>query len=107
MFAAGAHALLRARRTLIRPLVKAEKHILELIHPGIGKQQGRIIVRNERTRRHNLVAFGLKELEELVANFGAFHWIIPGRSVFQRGVILALNDTTSDEKALSDQCDWI
>ncbi|SBT10051.1 hypothetical protein PROAA_370005 [Candidatus Propionivibrio aalborgensis] len=73
MLAAGPNALLRSCCAIVGPLVEAQEYILELVHPGIGKQQGRILMRNERTGCHDLVAFGLKELEKFIAYFGAFH----------------------------------
>ncbi len=79
VLAAGTHAFLRGRCAGIRTLVEAEEHVLELVHPGVGEQQGRIVVRHERTGSHDLVALGFKELEELLADFGAFHRFRPLR----------------------------
>jgi len=62
MLAAGAHALLCGGRAVVGALVKAQEHVLELIHASIGKQQGRVIVRNEGARRNDLVALGGKEI---------------------------------------------
>ncbi len=73
VLAAGAHAFLRRRGAVVAALVEAEEHVLELVHPGVGKQQRRIVVRHQRTGGHDLVALRGKKIEELLADFGAFH----------------------------------
>ena len=76
VFSTGTYTALRCDRTLVFALVGAEKHILELHHAGIGKQQRRIVAGDERGTRHNLVAALAEKLEErppqLVAGHG-FH----------------------------------
>lgn len=42
---ARTHATLRGGCAGIITLVEAKEHILELVHPGVGKQQSRVIVR--------------------------------------------------------------
>ena len=64
VLAAGPHTALRRGRTAVIADITAKKHILELVHPGIGKQQSRIVVRNQRTGSHDLVAFGTEILEK-------------------------------------------
>jgi hypothetical protein len=73
VLAAGAHAFLRGRRAVVAALVEAEEDVLELVHPGVGEQQRRVVVRHQRTGGHDLVALGGEEVEELLADFGAFH----------------------------------
>jgi hypothetical protein len=73
MLAASADAFLRCRRAAVWTLVETEEDILELVHPGIGKQQGRVFVRYQRAGRNDLVALGSEVVEELLADFGAFH----------------------------------
>ena len=73
VLAARAHTFLRRRGAVVAALVEAEEHILELVHPGVGEQQGRILVRHQRTGGHDLVAFRREEIEESLADFGAFH----------------------------------
>jgi len=73
VFAAGAHAFLRSGRTGIGALVETEEHILELVHPGVGKQQRWIFMRHQRTGGDNGVAFGGKVIEEFLTDFTAFH----------------------------------
>jgi hypothetical protein len=55
VLAAGAHAFLRGGGTLIRPLLDAGEHVLELDHAGVGEQQGRVVARHQGARRHDLV----------------------------------------------------
>ena len=77
VLATGTHTALRGCRSCVGTLVLTEKNILELNHARVGEEQGRVIPRNQRTGRHNRVAFGFKETEKLVPDFGAFHnWVI-------------------------------
>ena len=55
VLAAGAHAFLRGRGALVRALLDAGEDVLELHHAGIGEQQGRVVARHQRARRHDLV----------------------------------------------------
>ena len=48
VLAAGAHALLRSGGAGVVALFEAEEDVLELVHPGIGKQQRRIVGGDER-----------------------------------------------------------
>jgi len=49
VFATRAHAFLCGNRALIGALLQTQKRLLELVHPGIGKQQRRIIRGDQRT----------------------------------------------------------
>ena len=61
VFAAGAHAALRAGGALVRALVRAGEHILELHHAGVHEHQ-RWVARDKERRRGNAgVALGFKE----------------------------------------------
>ncbi len=51
----------------------AEKHVLELHHAGVGKQQRRIAPRNEATRWHDRMAVRLEEFKKFLPDFAAFH----------------------------------
>src|SRR5262249_830691 len=73
VLAAGADALLRGRRTLVRALVDAREHVLELDHARVREQQRGIVGRNERARRHDLVALAAEKLEKCFANLGGLH----------------------------------
>ena len=48
VLAADAHALLRGRRTRVVARLPAEEDVLELVHPGVGEEQRRIVVRHQR-----------------------------------------------------------
>ena len=48
VLAAGAHAFLRRRRARVVPLLDAQKHVLELVHPRVGEQQRRVVGRHQR-----------------------------------------------------------
>ncbi len=45
VLAAGPDAFLRAYSPLIIAFFVTEKHVLELVHPGVNKKQGRIVRR--------------------------------------------------------------
>src|SRR5260370_40373670 len=55
VLAACTHALLRGGSALIGPLLQSGEDVLELDHAGIGEQQCRIVARDERARRDDLV----------------------------------------------------
>ncbi len=69
VLAAGAHAFLGAGGAHIGSFFEAGEKVLELHHPGVGEHQGRIVARNERRRRHDLVAVLLEKIEEARADF--------------------------------------
>ena len=48
MLASGPDTLLRARGAGILAFLQAQEDVLELVHAGIGKQQSRIVRRNQR-----------------------------------------------------------
>ena len=48
VLAAGPRALLRRGGTHVVAFLQAEEDILELIHPGVGKKQARVISGQER-----------------------------------------------------------
>ena len=73
VLAAGAHAALRGGSAYIVALVLPEKHILELHHAGIGKQQRGIVARHQWTRGDDGVALARKVVEKLAANFITVH----------------------------------
>ena len=73
MLAAGAHAALRRGRALVRPLVDAEEHVLELDHAGVDEQQRRVVARHQRRRGHDGVATVGEVLQELAANLVGGH----------------------------------
>jgi hypothetical protein len=48
----------------------AQEIILELNHPGVGEQQGRIALGDQRCGRHDLMTALLEEVEERLSDFG-------------------------------------
>ena len=56
MLAADAHAFLAARGARVVALFLAEEHVLELVHPGVGEQQGRVVLRHQRRAGDDAVA---------------------------------------------------
>src|SRR5690606_27566430 len=73
VLAAGTHALLAAGGAAVGALLQAQETILELIHPGVGEQQGRVVRRNQRTGRDTGMAFFFEKTEEGFTDFCAFH----------------------------------
>ena len=71
VLAAGAQAALHVGRAHVAALLGAEEHVLELDHAGVGEQQGRVVARHQRRRRHDGVAFAAEEIEEIAADFGS------------------------------------
>ena len=48
MLAAGAHAFLRGRSSVVISFFQAQEYILELVHPCIGKEQSGVIIGHQR-----------------------------------------------------------
>ena len=61
VFAAGADAFLRGGGAVVWAFVEAEEYVFKLVHTGVGKQQRRVVVRHERGRADDGVAFGFEE----------------------------------------------
>ncbi len=73
VLAARAEAALHRGCANVRPLLDAEKHVLELDHPGIREEQRRVVRGDERRRRHDRVAVLLEILEKPAAYFVGGH----------------------------------
>src|SRR5438477_6004794 len=58
------HTLLRRSRPRVIALLQAEEDVLELVHPRIGEEQSRIVMRNERRGVHLAVPLLNKKVEE-------------------------------------------
>ncbi len=87
VLAAGTYALLAGGGTGIGALLQAEEAVLELVHAGVGEQQGRVVRRNQRTGGHASVALLFEEAEEGFTDFCAFHRFLPedcGRTAAKR-----------------------
>ena len=73
MFAAGAHAFLRAGGARVVALLEAEESVLELVHPRVGEQQSGIVGGNQRRAAHHAVAARGKEIEKTLSGFVTCH----------------------------------
>ena len=73
VLAAGAQAALDVGGAHVAARLGAEKHILELDHAAVGEQQGRIVRRNERSRRNDRVSVRGEVIEKLAADVVGFH----------------------------------
>ena len=69
VLATGTQAALDVGRAHIAALFRAQEYVLELDHARVGEQQGRVITRHQRCRRHDGVTLGLEEIEEIAADF--------------------------------------
>ena len=79
------HTALRTSGSVDRSHFVAQKSILKLDHARVREQKRWIIARYQRAAGHDLMATVGEELEELLANFCAFHNIylsakVPARS---------------------------
>ena len=61
--------LLRINRPFIRSGTNFQKNILELIHPGIGKQKGGIVLRHYRCTGNKGVTFIFKKPDKILTYF--------------------------------------
>ena len=64
VLAASPYTALGRGCTVVATLVCAKEHVLELVHPCVGEQQGRIVVRHQRAGGDNLVPLRAEILEE-------------------------------------------
>ncbi|MNG87577.1 hypothetical protein D3C79_463910 [compost metagenome] len=67
VLAASPYTALGRGCTVVATLVCAKEHVLELVHPCVGEQQGRIVVRHQRAGGDNLVPLGAEILEKRCA----------------------------------------
>ena len=77
MFAAGADAFLGVGGAGVGAFFLAEEDRLELVHAGVGEEQGRVVVRHDGGAGHEGVAVLLdEEVDELLADLcgGWDHW---------------------------------
>ena len=62
----NAHALLRICNALESVLVVAEQNGLELVHSRVGKKERGIVLGNDRSARHEHMAFALEKIDEFL-----------------------------------------
>src|SRR5690606_20036994 len=73
VLAAGPNAFLGTGRPVAGAPVEAEEDVLELVHPRVGEQQGRVVGRNDRTRGNDRVFLRFEEAAEASTAFGRSH----------------------------------
>src|SRR5260370_22398150 len=73
VLAAGADAFLARNGAAVVTLLEAEKDVLELVHPGVGEEQGGVVHGDERGTAHSSMAFLFEEAEEHFADFVSGH----------------------------------
>ncbi|EJK90166.1 hypothetical protein UUU_32860 [Klebsiella pneumoniae subsp. pneumoniae DSM 30104 = JCM 1662 = NBRC 14940] len=64
VFTTRTHATLCGGRTRIITFVETKEDILELVHPCIGKQQGRIVVRHQGAAGNYLMSLAMEKVEK-------------------------------------------
>jgi hypothetical protein len=73
VLAAGAHALLTRGGPLHRPALAAGEDVLELHHPGVGEQEGGVVLGHQRRGADALVPSLGEEVEENGPDLVGFH----------------------------------
>ena len=73
VLAAHAHAGLDRDGTAVAALFLAQEHILELVHPGVGEQQGGVILRNDAAGGNKRMVLVGKIVYERLADFKVIH----------------------------------
>ena len=68
MFSAYTQTLLRVRDSCVFRRVVTQNDIFKLVHPCVGKHQGRVIFYHHRSRGNNVVSFRLKEILEWISD---------------------------------------
>ena len=94
-----AQALLRVGNTGKLGGLVAQKDVLKLVHPSVGKHQRRVVFYDHGSRRHNLVLLRAEEIKECFPNLIRIH---TEPTLFQfylisksRNVLRFLQDTVS------------
>ncbi|MNZ30367.1 hypothetical protein D3C78_476360 [compost metagenome] len=78
VLATGAHALLAAGRAGVGALFLAKEAVLELVHPRVGEQQGRVVARNQGAGGNSGMSLLFEEAKEGFTDFCAFHRFFHG-----------------------------
>ena len=71
VLATRADALLGGGGAGVIALLQPQEHVFELVHAGIGEEQGGVIRRNQRRRVDTAVSFAFKEAQKCFSDFGA------------------------------------
>src|ERR1700674_89903 len=104
VLAASAHAFLCRGGARVVAFLEAEEDILELVHPGVGKQQRGIPVRDERAAADTAMPLALKKAQECLPD------LVPGPRLCLRlgaaHIALRLSMIIADA-AIERHCDEI
>jgi len=73
VFARNAQAFLTVRNPQMRRVFVTREDVLEGIHARIDEHQSRVIPIDERCGGHDFMAFGLEEIQKLLACAARFH----------------------------------
>ena len=73
VLAAGTHAFLGGRRAGVAAFLLPEEHVLERHHPGVGEQQGGVVLWHQRIARHHGVAAFREKVKKSFAYFVTGH----------------------------------
>jgi hypothetical protein len=76
VFPGNPQAFLGVGNTKMARGAVAEENLLELVHPGIRKHQGRVIFQDHRGRWDNMVVFGREEIKEGLTDLTGIHIIL-------------------------------
>jgi hypothetical protein len=71
VFTARTYATLRSGCAGIITLVETKENILELVHPGVGKQQSRVIVWNQGAAGNYLMSFTVEKIEKRLTDLSS------------------------------------
>ena len=95
MLSADTQTLLAVRTSAGFRVASAKDDVLPLVHAGIGKHQGRVVLHYHRGRRNNLMTLRLEVLEERVAYLICCHHIIYDLTIY----VLRINELSDKMRA--------
>ena len=75
VFAADPHAFLCGRGPFVAALFDAQECIFELVHPGVGQQQGRVVFWHQAAAGHHFMPLGAEVVQKKLADFAGFQWL--------------------------------
>ena len=99
VLAARPHAFLRGGGAGVVALLESEENVLELVHAGVGEQQGGVVRGDERGTAHHAVPAGGEEVEEALADLVTGHFSIlagPGRNAAGLGNGMRITQVKGD-----------
>ena len=75
VFAADPHAFLCGRSSLVAALLDAQECIFELVHPGVGQQQGRVVFWHQAAAGNHFMPLGAEVVQKKLADFAGLQWV--------------------------------